>query len=289
MDKLLILALLMVGAVMIDARGPRGRAARKPKHGPAGPLEDMTVDICYEQEVKYTADAKNLCWFWECVGGFGDGSEIQLLPRRCALGSRMPWGYKTGLSNPCSVNFDSHVNFECTRTEDQIVVNEPACYKNTTCYNNGTAMFDGPLCWCDCLPEWKGNFDCSLKTVEVVIDETKADENATACYYQGDPPCDLAHGCENDGICHNTCGDFWCDCPVPYTNGKRCEGFSCDNNPCLNGGTCDRGEMGISEVSNCLCPAGFWGLLCEYGEAAPVAQTESAPVATESATIVTPP
>lgn len=42
MDKLLILALLMVGAVMIDARGPRGRAARKPKHGPAGPLEDMT-------------------------------------------------------------------------------------------------------------------------------------------------------------------------------------------------------------------------------------------------------
>lgn len=44
-------------------------------------------------------------------------------------------------------------------------------------------MFDGPLCWCDCLPEWKGNFDCSLKTVEVVIDETKADENATACEY----------------------------------------------------------------------------------------------------------
>jgi len=37
-------------------------------------------------------------------------------------------------------------------------------------------------------------------------------------------PCDLVHGCENNGICHNTCTDFWCDCPVPYTNGKRCEG-----------------------------------------------------------------
>ena len=46
----------------------------------------------------------------------------------------------------------------------------------------------------------------------------------SAGYYKGDPPCDLAHGCENNGICHNTCGDFWCDCPVPYTNGKRCEG-----------------------------------------------------------------
>ena len=53
----------------------------------------LTVDICYEEGVKYTADTKNLCWFWECVESFADGGlRIQLLPRRCALGSRMPWG-----------------------------------------------------------------------------------------------------------------------------------------------------------------------------------------------------
>lgn len=38
-----------------------------------------------------------------------------------------------------------------------------------------------------------------------------------------EPPCDVANGCENDGVCHNLCKDFWCDCPVPFTRGKRCE------------------------------------------------------------------
>lgn len=42
---------------------------------------------------------------------------------------------------------------------------------------------------------------------------------------------------------------------------------SCDANPCKNGGTCNRGADGISEVSQCLCPSGFYGFLCEFGEA----------------------
>ena len=44
MDKLVILSLLLVGVVMIEARGLRSRT-RKPKHGPAGPIDEFTGEM----------------------------------------------------------------------------------------------------------------------------------------------------------------------------------------------------------------------------------------------------
>jgi len=261
MKYILVLSALLAVAA---ARASRRSRFNAPKFGPAGPIKEYEVDICYE-EVKYVADADNLCWYWECVESISAGAlEVQLLPRRCALGSRMPYVYETGRSNPCSVNFNTAIDFECTRAKDNVLhPDEPDCLARTTCYNNGTATFEGTVCWCDCLPEWRGTFDCSLPTQEVV-QQNRTAMNDSDCNF-GDPPCDLVNGCDNGGTCHNQCGDFWCECPTPFTYGKRCEGFSCDSNPCRNGGSCNRGTLGISEVSRCDCPAGYYGLLCEFG------------------------
>lgn len=42
----------------------------------------------------------------------------------------------------------------------------------------------------------------------------------------GQPPADFCSaqgGCLNGGNCTNQCDGAVCDCPVPYTYGKRCE------------------------------------------------------------------
>ncbi|XP_067948549.1 abnormal pharyngeal pumping eat-20-like [Watersipora subatra] len=242
------------------------RVMRRPKFAPSGPLDDTTVDICYDGSVKFLADKDNLCWYWECVETSQNNEiNIQLLPRRCALGSKMPYTYTHGLSNPCSFNFNTKISFECTRADDQSVHKEPECFKDFVCHNNGTATYEGSVCWCDCPEAWSGNFDCSIPKQKPAV--LNATSNGTECADEV-PPCSLPNNfCANNGTCHNLCGDFWCECPVPFTNGKRCEGFSCDTNPCQNGGTCDRGEGGISEVSRCACPPGFHGFLCELGRA----------------------
>jgi len=64
------------------------------------------------------ADLGNLCWYWECVEITDDS--MALLPRRCALGSKMAYAYQVGSSNPCQVNFNTQIDYECTRADDFI-------------------------------------------------------------------------------------------------------------------------------------------------------------------------
>ena len=72
---------------------------------------------------------------------------------------------------------------------------EPACFKDTVCYNNGTAKFEGPMCWCDCLPEWQGNFDCTLPTQEVELNET-APSNTSECKWRSHNSVKKPIGCK---------------------------------------------------------------------------------------------
>jgi len=51
-------------------------------------------------------DANNMCWYHQCVLSEEEG-ELRLLPRRCALGSKVSYNFVHGVTNPCTVNFDS--------------------------------------------------------------------------------------------------------------------------------------------------------------------------------------
>jgi len=44
---------------------------------------------------------------------------------------------------------------------------------------------------------------------------------------------------------------------------------SCQPNPCRNGGMCNRGDNDRDEVSQCACPPGHHGLLCEQKDGEP--------------------
>jgi len=45
-----------------------------------------------------------MCWYHECVV---DGGQLRFLPRMCGIGSRISYNYIQGMSNPCTINFDS--------------------------------------------------------------------------------------------------------------------------------------------------------------------------------------
>ncbi|XP_065833629.1 uncharacterized protein [Oscarella lobularis] len=69
-------------------------------------------------------------------------------------------------------------------------------------------------------------------------------------------PC-LSNPCQNDGICARLGSSFTCTC-LPGFEGPTCGINSaevCENNQCLNGGTCRRGT--------CECTDGFRGERCE--------------------------
>jgi hypothetical protein len=232
------------------------------KFGPRGRIIEFEEIDCYTGDVVFIADKSNLCWFWQCKAN--KEGIFSLIPRRCALGSKMPSSYISGKDNPCQINFNKEIDFDCTRTEDPTALDfEPACFAELDCKNNGTAVYSDNICWCDCPAEWQGASDCSEETELVYMDLGDVggidEEN---CFYDN-PPCDQVDGCENGGVCHNQCKDFWCECPTPFTRGKRCEQFDCETSPCMNGGTCNRGQNDQDEVNECLCTERYTGLLCE--------------------------
>jgi len=49
------------------------------------------------------ADRENMCFYHLCLRG-ADG--LYYLPRRCALGTKVDYGFIQGLHNPCTVNFN---------------------------------------------------------------------------------------------------------------------------------------------------------------------------------------
>lgn len=49
---------------------------------------------------------------------------------------------------------------------------EPSCFSELDCKNNGTARYEDKVCWCECTAEWRGATDCSKPTVEVKLNIT---------------------------------------------------------------------------------------------------------------------
>ncbi|CAG9535345.1 unnamed protein product [Cercopithifilaria johnstoni] len=66
--------------------------------------------------------------------------------------------------------------------------------------------------------------------------------------------------CFNGGICVNTFGSWYCDCPVGY-NDPYCmiHDNECEPNPCLNGASC----LDYGNRYECICQNAFYGTNCE--------------------------
>lgn len=75
----------------------------------------LTYSHCYavvcQEEGEKVVDAQNMCWYHVCVQG---ESGLGLVPKRCALGSKVSYNFVTGKSNPCTINFDDVIGkFDC--------------------------------------------------------------------------------------------------------------------------------------------------------------------------------
>uniref|UniRef100_A0AAF5Q282 EGF-like domain-containing protein n=2 Tax=Wuchereria bancrofti TaxID=6293 RepID=A0AAF5Q282_WUCBA len=66
--------------------------------------------------------------------------------------------------------------------------------------------------------------------------------------------------CFNGGICVNTFGSWYCDCPLGY-NDPYCmiHDNECEPNPCLNGASC----LDYGNRYECICQNTFYGTNCE--------------------------
>uniref|UniRef100_A0A1I7VL43 Notch n=1 Tax=Loa loa TaxID=7209 RepID=A0A1I7VL43_LOALO len=66
--------------------------------------------------------------------------------------------------------------------------------------------------------------------------------------------------CFNGGICVNTFGSWYCDCPLGY-NDPYCmtHDNECEPNPCLNGASC----LDYGNRYECICQNAFYGTNCE--------------------------
>ena len=82
-----------------------------------------------------------------------------------------------------------------------------------------------------------------------------------SCELDADP-CE-PNPCQGGAQCVQFGYDYECQCPA-LTHGKNCQltkSSSCDQNPCLNGGTCRESNLGGSFF--CLCRPGYQGSVCE--------------------------
>lgn len=57
-------------------------------------------------------DAENMCWYHECTLN-SDGTGLESIPRRCALGSKVSYNFIRGNFNPCTYNFDDVIGKVC--------------------------------------------------------------------------------------------------------------------------------------------------------------------------------
>ncbi|XP_075549166.1 nephronectin-like isoform X2 [Dermacentor variabilis] len=77
--------------------------------------------------------------------------------------------------------------------------------------------------------------------------------------------CRLRRPCGRFSVCTNMYGSYRCDCmPGFQLQAHLCvREVSCEEGPCLNGGSCVTRED-LTDV--CYCKIGFRGRLCEIGE-----------------------
>ncbi|VDM95221.1 unnamed protein product [Thelazia callipaeda] len=91
---------------------------------------------------------------------------------------------------------------------------------------------------CNCMKGTKGQ-DCAT-------DINECEESDNLCF--------------NGGICVNTFGSWYCDCPLGYSD-PYCMTHSskCEPNPCLNGASC----LDYASYYECICQDGYYGKNCE--------------------------
>ena len=70
-------------------------------------------DFQCSEEGEKVVDAKNMCWFHECVSD--DKGNLSTIPRVCALGSKISYNFVNAMTNPCTINFDDTIGkFDCS-------------------------------------------------------------------------------------------------------------------------------------------------------------------------------
>ncbi|KAF6024215.1 hypothetical protein EB796_017467 [Bugula neritina] len=131
----------------------------------AGPTQPDSRGRC-DEELNKVVDQNNMCWYHECVNNDG---YLEFLPRRCAGGSKISYNFVQGPENPCTVNFDSVIGYDCERQQPS-VDGPPPCHDSSVrlqCQNGGVAVYEADKCWCDCPPSWQGDELCRLPTKPV--------------------------------------------------------------------------------------------------------------------------
>ncbi|XP_030853956.1 protein crumbs homolog 1 isoform X2 [Strongylocentrotus purpuratus] len=153
---------------------------------------------------------------------------------------------------------------------------------SSPCQNGGNCTDQWNAFICICLPGFTGDY------CETNIDECDPDpcQFSSTCFdLVNGYNCSCAPGyegtncgvdidecasdpCQNEGACTNGTAEFTCDCPAEFT-GRMCEfniSATCDNDPCLNGGTCSDvpNPPAGSDSFTCACVPGYEGARCAY-------------------------
>ena len=212
----------------------------------------------------------------KCLSGFA-GKKCELIASNFELsGNEICQGYMnqpcnvgTSQANPCQnggqvsyvdVNLDGHqsTGYVCFCPETfagvdcsyQLIPPQTSC-NNNPCANGVCHDYDNATYFCTCNPGYAGARCDSLIA---------------------------AQSCEQRPCVHGSCyampdkqPQFYCQCPVDYS-GERCDisvapsDSMCENNPCLNDGTCiiARDNGGPAKYRYCQCKGNWIGPFCEF-------------------------
>ncbi|XP_070549897.1 mucin-like protein [Ptychodera flava] len=189
----------------------------------------------------------------------------------------------TTASTPDGYTCACSPGFNDTQGDGRVCAASRSCPNGETC-DHGTCYVESNVNKCMCDPGYElntapGTFGCIAVNEcvqetdgceQVCIDRTpfyrcecnsgyrlEADERTCSDI---DECRENLHDCESYEICNNLMGSFECVCRVGFhTDGSGCEGLSCPDDHCYNGGTC---VGSINEGLSCECPEGFQGDRC---------------------------